>query len=101
MMIIMINNYLISNSLLEYESIVTLRPFVLESCYREGERRWREGGREGEKREGGRERGKGEGGGRGERCAYVNLLSLSLFLTSKVITVVALLKTSTCVGLLS
>ena len=78
MMIIMINNYLINNSLLEYVLIVTLRPFVLESYYREGERRWREGGRVGEKREGGRERGKGEGGGRGERCAFVNLLSLSL-----------------------
>ena len=71
MMIIMINSNLISNSLLEYESIVTLRPFVLESCYREV-REEVEGGRERRGREEGRE------GGGGARFAFVNLLSLSL-----------------------
>ena len=56
-MIIMINSNLISNSLLEYESIVTLNPFVLESCYREV-REEVEGGKEGGREEGWR---KGEG----------------------------------------
>ena len=76
MMIIMINNYWISNSLLEYVLIVTLRPFVLESCYREvreeveGGREEVEGGREGGREEGGRkgERERGGGRERGEMC---------------------------------